>query len=154
MAPGYPDQGHEDVLVARPPQRHVGTIIAGVWVPALAPVLGAGVGWIWSAVAPRVAVIKADGGFYYADGEPEQPVAADGWVVILGAIAGILLAVAAWHLLRRYRGPIILAGLAVGSLAGAMLAAWVGYKIGMAQFDAVRNTAAIGAQLYAPLRLR
>jgi hypothetical protein len=153
MAPGYPDQAHE-VVLARPARRHVGTIIAGLSVAVVVTVLGAGVGWIWSAVAPRVAVIKADGGFYYADGEPEQPVAADGWFVILGAIAGILLAVAAWHLLRRYRGPIILAGLAVGSLAGAMLASWVGYKIGMAQFDAVRNTAAIGAQLNAPLRLR
>ncbi len=153
LAPGYPYQTLE-AAVEQPPRRLAGAIMAGVSVAVVTAVLGAGVGWLWAEVAPRIAVVKGDGGFYYADPEPEQAVAADGWFVILGAIAGILLAVAAWHVLRRYRGPAIMAGLAVGSLAGAMIAWWVGYKIGMAQFAAVRDTAAMGARVNAPLGLR
>ena len=48
----------------------------------------------------------------------------------------------------------MLAALTVGSLASSMLAFWVGHKIGMSEFDAVRNSAQNGAQLSAPITLR
>jgi hypothetical protein len=57
-------------------------------------------------------------------------------------------------LIRRHRGVAVLVGLTVGSLAAAGLAWWVGYKIGLAQFDHVKTTADIGARLDAPLGLR
>jgi hypothetical protein len=117
-------------------------------------VAGVGIGWLWAEVAPRLAVIKAEQGFLYADSEPEQAVAGDGWFAIIGAVAGLLFAVLAWYLLRRYRGVAMLVGLTLGSLVGAVLAWWVGYKIGLAQFDQARQTAAIGARLQAPLGLR
>ena len=84
---------------------------------------GGVVGWVWSEVAPRLQVIKAGEGLLYADAEPEQPIAADGWFFLLGLGLGIVLAVLAWVLLRRYRGAAMLAGLTVGSLVGAMLRA-------------------------------
>jgi hypothetical protein len=141
-------------VVAPPPRRLRSSIMAALAVGVVVAVLGAGVGWLWSEVAPRVAVIKADQGFYYADSEPEQAVAADGWFLILGAIVGIIVAALAWYLLRRYRGPAILVGLTIGSLAAAVLAWWVGTKIGTAQFDQVRNTVAVGTRVNAPLGLR
>jgi hypothetical protein len=130
------------------------SMTAALAVAVLVAVAGAGIGWLWAALAPRIAVIKAEQGFLYADSEPEQAVAGDGWFAILGAVAGLLFAVLAWYLLRRYRGPAILVGLTLGSLVGAVLAWWVGYKIGLAQFDQARGVAAIGARLNAPLGLR
>jgi len=44
--------------------------------------------------------------------------------------------------------------LTIGSLAAAVLAWWVGTKIGTAQFDQVRNTVAVGTRVNAPLGLR
>ena len=140
--------------VGKPPRRLVGSIVAAAAVAVGVAALGAGIGWIWSEVAPRVAVIKADKGFYYADAEPEQAVAADGWFAIIGVLAGAVVAILAWYLLRRYRGSAVLVGLTLGSLAGAALAWWVGIKIGMAQFDQVRETVAAGARVNAPLGLR
>jgi hypothetical protein len=132
----------------------VGSMTAALAVAVLVAVAGAGIGWLWAELAPRIAVIKAEQGFLYAEPEPEQAVAGDGWFAILGAVAGLLFAVLAWYLLRRYRGPAILVGLTLGSLVGAVLAWWVGYKIGLAQFDQARHAAAIGARLNAPLGLR
>ena len=57
-------------------------------------------------------------------------------------------------LLRRYRGVAVLIGLVVGSLVGAWLAWWFGVRLGVAQFEAVRDTAPIGAQIDAPISLR
>ncbi len=124
-------------------------------------VLGALVGWVWAGVAPRVPVIKVNGGIIYeasvsgtADSEPEQPIAADGWFLLLGAATGAVCAVGAWILLRRHRGVGVLAGLTVGSLLGACVAWWVGHKIGTTEFAHVNSSAAIGARLDAPLGLR
>ncbi len=116
---------------------------------------GLGVGVLWVQVAPRIGIIKVVAqGFIYADAEPEEAIAADGVFGLLGAGAGILVALLAWVLLRRYRGVAMLIGLVVGSLVGAWLAWWLGVRLGMAQFEAVRDTAPIGARLEAPLALR
>jgi hypothetical protein len=143
-----------DGVVGEPSRRLAGSMTAALAVAVLVALAGAGIGWLWAELAPRIAVIKAEQGFLYADSEPEQAVAGDGWFAILGAVAGLLFAVLAWYLLRRYRGPAILVGLTLGSLVGAVLAWWVGYKIGLAQFDQARQVAAMGARLNAPLGLR
>jgi hypothetical protein len=139
-----------------PPKRpvDVAAMVAATVVAVIVSALGLAVGWLWAEVSPRLPIIKVDGGFIYGEAEPEQPIAADGWFAILGAGVGLLIALLAWFLLRRYRGTAMVLGLTIGSLIAACLAWWVGYKIGMAQFDAVRNTAAVGSRLGAPLRLR
>ncbi len=142
------------VEVAPPRRRFFGSGFAAVLVAVIVAGVGLAVGWIWAAVAPRVAVIKTANGFAYADPEPEQAVAADGWFAIVGLAAGIVLAVGVWMLLRRHRGVAVMVGLAIGSLVGASLAWWVGYKIGFAQFEQVRDSAAVGARVDAPLGLR
>jgi hypothetical protein len=130
------------------------TALASVLVAIGVAALGGAVGWVWAAVSPRLQVIKSDRGFLYADAEPEQPVAADGIFLFIGLGLGIVIAILVWRLLRRYRGVAMLVALTVGSLASSMLAFWVGHKIGVSEFDAVRSSAATGAQLSAPVTLR
>lgn len=135
------------------PPRERRSLVPAVLVGLVVTGFGALLGVVWAAIAPRLAVIKAEGGFLYAEAEPEQPVAADGWFAIIGAVAGVAFALLAWRLLRKYRGVGVLVGLTLGSLAGAFLAWYVGYKIGHAQFVAANNAAAVGDRLEAPLEL-
>jgi hypothetical protein len=117
-------------------------------------VLGAGVGWLWAVLAPRVTWVKVEGGYIFADEEPEQAAAADGWFLLLGAGLGVLLAIAVWVALRRYRGVVMLVGLTLGSLLGATVAWWVGHRIGLTQFNRASASAAVGTRIEAPLGLR
>jgi MFS family permease len=117
-------------------------------------VLGVAVGLVWRALSPRVEVIKVDQGFVYAQPQPEQAVAADGWFAIMGLVVGAALAVVAWVALRRHRGPAVLIGLVLGSLVGAWLAWWFAVWLEQADFEALARAAPIGAHLDAPLSLR
>lgn len=147
----YPDEpGPEPTEPPRPVAPSTGPVAAGALVIIAA--LGAVVGWIWAEVAPRIRAIRTEGGFAYADPSPEQAVAADGWFAILGLSAGLVAGLLAWMLLRRHRGVGVLVAVTAGSLAAAYLAWWVGYTIGEAEFERVRD-AAIGSQVDGPLGL-
>lgn len=139
---------------ATPSRRRLLDAVAPVALAVVVAAFGPVLGWIWAAVAPRIEIIKTDGGFLYAHEEPEEAIAADGWFAILGAAAGLVFAVLAWVVLRRYRGVGVLLALVVGSLAAAVLAWRVGDTIGYAEFARAREVAAEGAHLYAPLGLR
>ncbi|HEX6873539.1 MAG TPA: hypothetical protein VF163_20770, partial [Micromonosporaceae bacterium] len=136
-----------------PPRRRP-PVLAGLVVAVVVAALGGPLGWLWSGLAPRLSVIKAEDGFFYADPEPEQAIAADGWFALLGLALGGLIAVLAWTLLRRHRGVTMILALAIGSLAAAWLAWWVGTRIGMVQFEQARDAAAFGQRVNAPLSLR
>jgi hypothetical protein len=140
---------HSDRAAARRSRRRTG--IAALLVALGVSALGGVMGWVWAEVTPRLQVIKGDKGFLYADAEPEQPIAADGWFLLLGLGLGIALALLAWIVLRRYRGVAMLSGLTVGSFLGAIFALWVGYKISSAQFTPAAAAAPVGAQLNAPI---
>jgi hypothetical protein len=159
---GYDDAGYDDAGYDTPgydtePSDDPGALRSALVMIATAVVvaaLGAPLGWLWSVLAPRVGYIKTDGGFLYADSEPEQAMAADGWFLIIGAAAGLVLAVLVWVALRRYRGVAMLAALTVGSLGGAMLAWWLGHRIGMSQFNQANAAAVNGDRIDGPLGLR
>jgi hypothetical protein len=129
------------------------TLSRAVAVALIVAVSGAVVGWLWAGIAPRLAVVKVDGGYAYADSEPEQAIAGDGWFAILSVAAGVVFAVLAWFLLRRHRGVAVLVGLVTGSLLGSLVAWWVGHRIGLAQFHHRADSAALGTRLNAPLGL-
>jgi len=121
---------------------------------AVITVLGAPFGLLWSRIAPQVELVQTDYGPYPVEGEPEGYWADDGWFIIMAIIMGVLVAVAAWLLLRRYRGPIMLAGLVVGSAAASVLGAWLGNKIGYAHYlDLVKN-APVNTHIFRPVKLR
>jgi hypothetical protein len=116
-------------------------------------VLGFAAGWLWYHVAPRIEIAKVDGGFVYVNAEPEQGIAADGWFLIIGVALGLVLGVAVWLLLPRFRGVGMLIALALGSVLGAWAAWWLGYRLAHADFTAAAAHAVVGTHLSAPLEL-
>lgn len=152
VTPVAPDP---DPAADRRARRRVG--YAALTVVLAVAALGPGVGWLWSVLSPRLLVRKDDPGYTYTldiDPEPEQPIAAEGWYAVLAVALGIALAIAVWVVFRRHRGVVLLAALAVGSLAGAWLAWYVGYRISYARFLDLDAAAKIGQVVDAPLSLR
>ncbi|MET8084369.1 DUF2567 domain-containing protein [Micromonospora sp. NPDC005237] len=135
----------------RRPLRTVATVLGVVL--ALA-VLGGGLGLLWAVLAPDTPVLKTAEGAIYAEPQPEQPIAADGWFSLLGLAFGVLAALALWFLLRRQRGPVGLLGVVLGTLAAAPVAWQVGRRVGLATFDRLLDTAPAGQAFTKPADLR
>lgn len=84
-----------------------------------------GVVWeLWSPPGPRGGVLTAG---IQAD-ETESFAAADGRYALLTGVLGILAGIAAWYL-RRHRGPVVAAALALGGVGGGLLTVLVGHLI-------------------------
>jgi len=137
-----------------PPRRRRATAVAALIVGLVVAAAGLGVGWLWSVLAPRIDVVRVAQGFIYADAEPEQPVAADGYFAFIGLAAGVVITVLVWFALRRHRGVLMMIALVLGSLVGAWLAWWMGVRIGTNQFEALKGSVAVGEHLRGPLSLR
>lgn len=135
----------------RRPGRAVATVLGVVL--ALAA-LGVPLGLLWAALAPDTPVLKTAEGAIYAEPQPEQPIAADGWFSLLGLAFGLLVALALWFVLRRRRGPVGLLAAVLGSLAAAPVAWQVGRRIGLATFDRLLATAPAGQAFSKPADLR
>ena len=122
----------------------VATVIAG---------LGAPLGLLWSAVAPKVELMQTEYGPYPVDGQPEGYVADEGWFMGIAVAAGIVFAALVWLVLRRFRGPLMLTALVAGCIGGAVLAAWLGHQIGLAEYERLIREAAPGTKILRPVRL-
>jgi hypothetical protein len=120
----------------------------------IAGVLAVDMALLWLLVAPRVPIVKVEQGFLYGVSQPEQAVAADGWFAFLGVVAGVLVAIVAWLVLRHDRGVAVLVALVLGSLVGAWLGWWLGIRLEMADFQALVASAPLDSRLDAPLSLR
>jgi hypothetical protein len=114
--------------------------------------LGAALGWLWFVIAPPLPVRKVEGGYAYIQPDPEQPVAADGWFVILGLLFGILIAIAVWAILRRYRGPLQMVALILGALAAGFIALKTGQVLEKQKYDAGVRGAALEAVVDSPAK--
>lgn len=117
-------------------------------------VLGAPLGLLWKAIAPGVPMVKTAEGARLVDPQPEEFVAADGWFTLLGLGFGIVAAIVLWMVLRRYRGPAVLAGIAVGTIGAGLVAWWLGSKLALNDFDQVVAAAPVGEALSRPPDLR
>ncbi|WP_435825965.1 DUF2567 domain-containing protein [Micromonospora zamorensis] len=135
----------------RRPLRTAATVLGAVL--ALA-VLGVPFGLLWAVLAPATPVLKTAEGAIYADPQPEQPIAADGWFSLLGLGFGLLVALALWFVLRRRRGPVGLLAAVLGALAAAPVAWQVGRRVGLATFDRLLDTAPAGQSFTKPPDLR
>jgi hypothetical protein len=117
-------------------------------------VLGAPLGLLWKAIAPGVPLVKTAEGARLVDPQPEEFVAADGWFTLLGLGFGVVAAIVLWMVLRRYRGPAVLAGIAVGTVGAGLVAWWLGSKLALDDFDQVVAAAQVGQALSRPPELR
>jgi hypothetical protein len=72
------------------------------------------VGWLVVGSRARIDVVRVAQGFIYADTEPEQPVAADGYFAFIGLAVGVVITVLVWFALRRHRGVLMMIALALG----------------------------------------
>ncbi len=121
---------------------------------ALITALGFPLGWLWSAAAPWIPALKVPQGAVLAQPEQEQIVADEGWYLLITIVAGLVLAVLAWVLLRRYRGVFMLLGLAVGGVLGGVITLKFGHHIGSHHFKHLAAHAPDGTQFLAPVNLR
>lgn len=129
-------------------------IVIALAVVAAVAALGAPLGPLWRALSPRVELIRAATGWFPVQEEPEGYIAGDGWFAVITAAAGVLVALLAWWLLRRYRGPVIVVALAAGSLLGALFARWIGHEIGLEEYLRQVREATVGTRVSRQVNLR
>ncbi|MGC9667368.1 DUF2567 domain-containing protein [Planosporangium sp. 12N6] len=132
--------------------RREGLLAAGVAIALT--VLGLPLGLLWRAVSPKVEFVMTEAGATTVQAEPEGFVAADGWYVLITCAVGLLAAIAVWAFARRRRGPLMLLGLVVGSVAGGVLTAWLGHHIGYAHYRQLIAHAPVGTHILRPPSVR
>jgi hypothetical protein len=125
-------------------------LVAGAVVAAL----GFPLGLLWSVLAPHAPALMTTEGAVYAEPEAEYLVGAEGWYVFLTLGTGIVVAVLAWALLRRYRGVPVLLALGLGGVGAGVLAFWYGHKQGYAHAKDLVAHAAPGTHFSLPVNLR
>jgi hypothetical protein len=127
------------------------TLAATAAVVVALALLGGPLGLLWHYLAPTVPVINAgDGRVLINDQSPEEYIAADAWFAIIGLIFGLAVAVIAWLVLRRYRGPWLVAGVTLGALAAAAVAWQAGRLIGLGAYDDWQRTSVLRDTYQAP----
>ncbi|WP_250030490.1 DUF2567 domain-containing protein [Paractinoplanes maris] len=128
------------------------TLVVAVGCLLVILALGGPLGLLWRWLAPTVPVIDAgQAGVVVNDPSPEEYIAADGWFTLLGLAFGLLVAIGAWLILRRDRGPFLLLSVVLGALgAGWLVAPWVGELIGRADYRSWIETAQQGQTYAAP----
>lgn len=120
----------------------------------VALVTGAAVGLLWWWLAPRVPVVRYGEAVYPENAEGQQAIAADGTFLLAGLAVGAV-AGAVVFLLRR-RGGI---GVVLGVAAGAALGAWLAWRLGVwlepgqAEWEATARATAEGEPFDARLEL-
>lgn len=144
----------DELWPAAPPSRRPWrrTARASVLTGVVILVLGAPLGLIWHWLAPSVPVLDAGAnGIVVNDPSPEEYVAADGWYTMLGLAFGLLVAIVAWMVMRKDRGPFLLLGVVLGTFgAGYLIAPWIGGLIGRGSYHHWQQTATAGATYLAP----
>lgn len=110
------------------------------------------VGILWRAITPLPHLVTRTDGVYLTGGEPEVAVAADGWFAICSATAGLVGALFVFARMRRARlGPLL--GLAIGGLAGAVVAWRLGVALGPGSLRDTAKGLAANTAFNGPLKL-
>ena len=111
----------------REPWLEPGDVRAAATLAGVLVILGLVAGLVWAAVSPHgsgVVVTKTE----IIPFEQENWIAADGRFAIITAIIGLVAGLVAWFW-RSRRGPVLVAGLAVGAIVGSALTALVGRAV-------------------------
>jgi hypothetical protein len=101
---------------------------AGVLTVAVTVLVGAPVGLLWAALAPRVRVEVNGEDVQVLDTYRDGFIAVDAWFFAAVTLAGLVGGIVAWRLGPDH-GPGVVLGLVVGGLAAAWIAARVGGEV-------------------------
>jgi hypothetical protein len=132
-------------------------LLAAVLIAVGSVVVGLAAGAIWAAAAPRVlyqVYTLSPPTAYATNPETSAFIAADGWYCLVAVVGGALIGLLGYLFgVRRY-GPAPMAGIVVGSVSAAFIAAWVGHLFsGGPGFDQLLATSKPGTFLHAPISL-
>jgi hypothetical protein len=132
-------------------------LLAAVLIAVGSVVVGVAAGAIWAAAAPRVlyqVYTLSPPTAYATNPETSAFIAADGWYCLVAVAGGALIGLLGYLFgVRRY-GPAPMAGIVIGSVTAAFIAAWVGHLFsGGPGFDQLLATSKPGTFLHAPISL-
>lgn len=117
-------------------------VLAATGVPA---------GLVWFALAPRREFEVVEGGFRPLEPQSEALIGADGWLLIVTGVLGVVAAVVAWRYVRA-RGVGVVLALAVGIAAATVVAWQVGAVVGAGPSEA--ELSQLGSIVTPALQLR
>lgn len=156
--PIEPAAGRQVLSSSPPAARRRAGVLAGLATAAGVALLGAPVGLLWSALAPRADIVVRDGAAGLRDLTTKDFIAADGILFLLGLAAGVAVGLLAWRY-GRPRGT----GALVGLVVGAALASALAWQVGVRTDDREATRSAVqaadvaagpGQRLEVPLELR
>lgn len=125
---------------------------AGMLAAVVTVLVGAPMGLLWAAAAPKVDVVVDGDSVQLAEPASNAFIATDGFFLLIVALAGAVGGVIAWRLAHAH-GPAVVVGLAAGGLAAAYVARVVGEQVGLADVESAVRAGQQGA-LELSVRLR
>ncbi|ROZ88858.1 DUF2567 domain-containing protein [Gordonia sp. OPL2] len=136
-AAGSPQPDVAPAASVRRIARPVGPLVA---VLAVVVLIGAVVGMVWAVVTPAMSgrVVGADSAVLPAQEFPAE-FAAVGTFAVLLLVYGLVSVIVAWFTARSWRGPAGFGLLALATVLGSFLAAWIGTRVADWRFDDPRS---------------
>jgi hypothetical protein len=128
-------------------------VYAGLLTAAVTVLVGAPIGLLWAAFAPRVDVVRQGENVQLVEPGTSGFIAADGAFLLAVAIAGAVGGVVCW-LLAREHGPAVVVGLTVGGILAAYVAMNVGVQVGLQEVEAFGAAGGQGVFGLPPTKLR
>lgn len=156
--PGAPVAGTETAdgdphVYGGPPRRSERTmgrdLLAAGFLAVILTALAFPFAMLWQIVTPRVEYVVLDGGWASVEHYPEQFVEGDLMFAGIGLVFGIVAAALTWAAMRDRRGPILLLGLVIGSIACQVVAWKIGANEWRQFWDAVQ-LAPVGSHMWRP----
>ena len=116
--------------------------------------VGIGAGFVWAAVAPRALLQEVTRGeAQVVNAETSAFIGADAWFCLIVVVGGVITGVVGYRVLLRRAGWVATAGLALGAVAAALLAMWVGQNTGLGTYNHLLASSPVGTFFRASLSL-
>ncbi|NUQ90528.1 DUF2567 domain-containing protein [Glycomyces sp. MUSA5-2] len=134
---------------ARSPRTVGRDLLAAGVLAVVLTALGFPAAMLWQIVTPRVEFVVVDGGWLPTETYPDGYIEGDLMFAGIGLVLGIVAAIVAWSAMRERRGPLLLLGLVIGSIACQVVAWKIGANEWQQFWDAVER-APVGVHMFRP----